>query len=484
MSKRNMIVRVLHALQHGYRETNLEFNASFGVFKDAVDRRIDVEYVNPLFFGAEKTGTVDLTVVTYDLLSLRSARYDWIQVEERIVQFCAKSTAVIFFPQDDYTATGLLEDLFERVSPSAVYTSGESGVELMYARSIDRFRFEKTLTGYFWNRNPHSHDAESFMRRKYDFGGRTNVLPAYFGKLANNKTHFAKLIAESLAFRGFKVNFSDKAEDVLVGEAWRNFMLSIRSTPISLGGASRRDYWGFEAFWYQSITQLGIPKKVAYLLSKRFGVREFPYLALGPRFFDAIDNGCALIMPPGRYFEGFEAGIHYIAVNRDDLTNGTLAKKLLRKDDLFRYTERARQFVEQSPQMHYRGFVKELLRRELPVSQFSQKTEKKRFPSEAPTDAMIELSKTTSSLYSALLKLIAFWLTRIRSGQVSSRAAVSEIMDSLEKLHSPQAFDIEVLRAGVEDFMERSVDGSILPIALFAPMILVEPVQLISESKS
>lgn len=477
------LVRVLHALSYPYRLTNLHFIASFGVFSQDSGFPVEVEYVNPLVSPAKNPLHADLTVVSYELLSLRSSKYDWSQISQRIEDYCLRSTKTVFFPQDDYTSTGPLEQLVERVKPSAIYTGGKSGHKLIYPRTFGRFRFESCLTGYFWPETEPSFEFDQYLQRENDFAGRVTRLPPYFGKLANFKGDFGAEIAADLSSRGFRVDFSTNAEDALTGEKWVDFLKGSRSTSATLGGASRQDYWGKEAFWFNLLRSRGYSENFSFLASRKFFTKEVPFQSLGPRFFESISSGCALVMPQDEYFDGFSPGIHYVPFQLKSGFPHGFANIFSEPERLFCISKNAISYLRKNESLHYPAFVRDVFAKELPPPKFTN-GRNANLPSETKVAPSVsELSRIDPRLYGTTLRSIAAAVVLLESGELSEKSAPYKILKNLREIFSLDNSLEEILGTGIRTLLPQVLDGSFHSYALLNPMVLDSPIdRLISQT--
>lgn len=451
-------VRVVHALNKRDRKTTLDFALSFGRYAPKQD--FSVEYVNPLLTSAARASPVDISVFTYELLSLRTSPF-WADIETRIIGFAQKSVRNVLLPQDDYTASKYLDRLAVEGGFDAIYSPLGKDLDKVYPKSLKKIPIHTILTGYF---NPsdcfqlEEVTPDDYYNRAVDFAGRVRDLPPYFGEAAQLKAEFSNRVADEFFRKGRNVDFSTDASAALLGDQWKKLLESARYTPVAKGGASRVDPWGLEARKFAILkSYCRMSDEDSFRLAQSHSAPNGDFSAIGPRFFEAIASGAALIMPEDFYFLGFSPGIHYLAV-KPDYENLIEIEISSRQPELWvELSNNARRFLAESEHLTYLGFVKELLFREASNIRGSEPT---RFQS-MPTTELPYFPEFGAEKNSRFLTVI---LEMVRKGKDAFINAVE-----LHAVSSAEALDFIGLKGAAFEYVDQIRSGKVLLSSLHSP---------------
>lgn len=364
-----MLVRILHTLGVTSRETNILHSGMFLLFQDKADVSVEVEYINPLLtrFDSKIHRTPNLTVVTYELLSLRSL-LDWAEVRGRILPFLEKSVKRVGFAQDDYTSAAYLDSFLTKHGFSAVYSPLTADLNLIYPKFRKVGRIEHALTGYYPNVGATSqgmplHNSNS---RPVDFFSRIRKLPPYFGPSARTKAQLSEQLAKGLERAGLTVDFSARDSDALIGSRWQNGLRGSKATFVARGGASEVDPWGQTYQNFVALENVGISEKWSYRLAKPLRVKRGDFTATSPRLFEAVANGTVLISPPSDVLPEMKPWEHFIPWAGLESEVAVVAEALTKSGLLRAIALNATDLIAQSGMYSYGAFVKSFLERELP----------------------------------------------------------------------------------------------------------------------
>lgn len=348
------------------RQTTLDFGLSFGRHLVHYCPDASIQYVNPLLSRADKDVFVDITFVTYELLSLRNS-FAWADVRFRLEEFFRISEKTVVFPQDDYSASSLLDDLVYK-NGLIVYSPIHNDLEKIYKKSHRSNRFEPALTGYFesWGQEkPEPVSVGDYESRKIDLGGRVRNLPSYFGEQGRKKAQFATKLSTEAQARGFQVDFSDDDSQAMVGLTWRNFLKKMKFTIASRGGASLTDPTGAVSFWYRRLRlRSDISDFQAFELARSNRMAEGDFSAVGPRVIEAVENQVALLQLDEPCFDGFAPGEHYLAVSEDFSNLEEIFAHMRNKKEWVRLVNNSNQFLWSNRGLHYSGFIEGLIKTE------------------------------------------------------------------------------------------------------------------------
>lgn len=359
-------MRVLHALTVASRQTNYDFSLSFGRHVPRHSPGTSVEYVNPLLSRGQSCTFVDLTVVTYEVLSLRSS-FAWPEVQFRLEEFMKKSGKTVTFPQDDYTANARLDD-FVSSHGLDVYTPIHQDLEKIYRKSHRRNHFELIYTGYFESlgqQKPEPVTVDDYRARNTDLGARVRNLPSYFGEQGRQKALFAQKVCAEAQARGLAVDFSDDESRALLGPSWLTFLSKLRFTIAAKGGASLTDPSGSVSFWYGMLkSRYNVSDGKAFELARSSRAETGDFSALGPRVIEAMASQVALLHLDQPILDGFIPGEHYLAV-REDLSNeAEIFAQMRIEKEWVRIVNSANEYLWTNRGLHYSGLIEGLVKRE------------------------------------------------------------------------------------------------------------------------
>lgn len=357
---------MLHAITKTARQTTLDFCLAFGRHIPGYYPGASVEYVNPLLSRGNNYSTSNVTLVTYELLSLRNTCF-WPDVRFRLEEFFRKSEKTIVFPQDDYSASGLLDTLVFK-NGLIVYSPVQKDLEKIYTKSHMVNRFENSLTGYFESRGlerPEPVTPATYQFRKVDLGGRVRNLPSYFGEQGRKKSVLAGKFSELAGAEGLRVDFSDDDSQALLGADWPDFLKKIRFTIASRGGASLTDPSGTVSFLYRQLRQrFDLSDSRAFELAKSTRMAMGDFSAVGPRVIEAMSNQVGLVQPEDNYFEGLVPGEHYLAIHEDLSNSGEIFARMRDEREWVRLVNNSVEFLWSNQHLHFSGFIKRFLRTE------------------------------------------------------------------------------------------------------------------------
>jgi len=155
--------------------------------------------------------------------------------------------------------------------------------------------------------------------RSIDVGYRSRDLPAWLGRLAQEKMHIGRRFQEDGARCGLKLDISAREEDRLYGNSWIRF---VRNCKAMLGVES-----GASVFDFTGDIQRNVEAHVARDPSVGFETLHDLYFAdaedkirlaqISPRSFEAAALGTLMIMYEGEYSGILEPWRHYVPLKKD-----------------------------------------------------------------------------------------------------------------------------------------------------------------------
>jgi hypothetical protein len=223
-------------------------------------------------------------------------------------------------------------------------------------------RFLHTITGYV------SDDMRRLTysqrdNRPIDIGYRGSLQPYFFGRLCDEKRTIGEVFTKICAQRGLSCDISSRWEDRFPGRAWLDFLGGrIKGVLGVESGASIFDFDGrLErecAEYLKGHPDAGFDEVFAKFLAPHEG--NVYYNQVSPRHFEAAACRTVQILYAGKYSGIFQAGRHYLSLNRD-LSN--LDEVLARFGDpaeRIRLTEAAFDEIIMNDRYHYSSFIRDL----------------------------------------------------------------------------------------------------------------------------
>jgi len=351
-------VRVLHALRADSRRTTIDHAACFA--RTPSDQAVVIEYVNA-FGPVGSLDQVSLLIVTYDLLALRVAPY-WPYLRRIIERARASADRVVYFPQDDYTMCGELDDLYSSTEADFVFSPIRRDLDVLYPRTVrSSTKIREALTGYVAGELVARAPAleRDFGTRDIDVGQRIRLLPPIFGEEARAKGRLALDFGHLAAAAGFITDVSTDPNDILSGDEWLSFLGNTRFTVGRMGGASVCDPLGRHADRFRrmkarrpSMTEEEVSSRISWR-----GTRRGDFSAISPRIFEAAALGVCQVLVSNAYLDGLTPGEHFIPLE-SDMTNVDAVLSAMR--DTSRSAEiarSAREFLVGSERFSYSSFV-------------------------------------------------------------------------------------------------------------------------------
>jgi hypothetical protein len=277
------------------------------------------------------------------------------------------AAANVALPQDEFFQAEALEESFRVLGVTHVFSvMPESAWPAIYpGTDRSRVRFSRVLTGYLEEGTLARINglAGRASARDLDIGYRAWHAAPWLGRHGRLKVELAEVFQPRAAAAGLRVDISTRHEDVLLGDAWYDFLLRCRYTLGVEGGASILDRDGSirrrtDAFVQQ---HPGAPLHEVERACFPGADGAAHLVALSPRHLEACATRTCQILVEGEYNGILRADDHYIALQRD---LGNVDEVLDRVHDEARreaMTERAHRDVVASGAYTYRQFVARVL---------------------------------------------------------------------------------------------------------------------------
>ena len=211
------------------------------------------------------------------------------------------------------------------------------------------------LPGY--SRFGSSRNVLPLSERRYSVGYRVNKLGPRFGKAAHKKAQAATVLAEIC--RSIEQPF-DISYEKLSGGRWQALLRNSKATGGAESGSSVFDFDGTLdqqiRSWRAEPRNMGKDEWAMYdeLIEPLEGRLE--HATLGPRIWEAIEAGTALILVPGKYRGILSPGEHYEPLNLDGSNNERIRWLLMNPSEMQGMVERA-QCLLADPRYQYGTLV-------------------------------------------------------------------------------------------------------------------------------
>jgi hypothetical protein len=195
--------------------------------------------------------------------------------------------------------------------------------------------------------------------RPIDVGYRGRRLPAWLGRLAQEKAMIADRFAADAAVYGLTADISCNEHDRLYGQAWVNFISRSKAT---LGVESGASVFDFDGSIEQAVRayQSAHPGASFEELDRRFLADVDGHIRLNqisPRCFEAAALGTLMVLYPGSYSGVLEPWRHYVPLHRDHSNMAEVAQAIRDRATWERITADARRDVALNPRYSFRAMV-------------------------------------------------------------------------------------------------------------------------------
>ncbi len=270
----------------------------------------------------------------------------------------------IAIPQDEYDHSEILDEWLEEWGISAIFTDfGISHRRVLYPRLHAKARFFKCYTGYIDPALAERHALKllPIHERSVDIVYRASHLPYWVGSHGQLKHLIGSIVIQHATRLGLRCDISTRPDDVIVGEAWFDFLASGRVVLGCESGSSVLDRRG------------EIQAKINALLKERpdlsfqevsshmpSGWDDHRFLALSPRHFEAVITKTCQVLVEGEYEGVFRRDIHYIPLRRDFSNLEEVLKKLNDHPYLQQIADRAYHDIYLSGDYTYRRLARDL----------------------------------------------------------------------------------------------------------------------------
>lgn len=276
----------------------------------------------------------------------------------RISQFDGVKGAFI---QDEYRFVNRTTRALRTLGINVLFTCvPEDQVHLVYPaeRLPDMRRSVTVLTGYV----PEpllSQPIRPYHERVVDVSYRGRRLPAWMGRLAQEKSAIADRFAADAPAHGLAVDISCREEDRLYGQAWVDFLSRSKAM---LGVESGAGVFDFDGSIEPTVNQY-----VADHPDASFEEVDHRFLTdvdgrirlnqISPRCFEAAALGTLMVLYPGDYSGVLEPWRHYVLLEKDHSNMDEVVRAIRDPETWERITKQAREEVALNPKYGFRAMV-------------------------------------------------------------------------------------------------------------------------------
>jgi hypothetical protein len=321
--------------------------------------RYDV-FVLPIFGDlpdAVRLEAFDATVIHYNLV-MSSEVFLTPLARWRISQFSGTKAAFI---QDEYRFVNSTVGVMKTLGIEVLFTCvPEDQVELVYPHAaLPQMRRTVTvLTGYV-PQELLSRPLVPYQDRTVDVGYRGRRLPAWLGRLAQEKVVIADRFLADAPVYGLSTDISTSEDDRLYGDAWIRFVGGTKATLGVESGASVFDFDGSieQAIRNHLASQPDTPFEELYRLFLADVDGQIRLNQISPRSFEAAALGTLMVLYPGDYSGILEAWRHYVPLEKDHSNMQDVAQAIRDRQAWERITRQAHEEVALNPRYSFRAMV-------------------------------------------------------------------------------------------------------------------------------
>jgi hypothetical protein len=276
----------------------------------------------------------------------------------RVSQFGGVKGAFI---QDEYRFVDSTIGVMRTLGINVLFTNvGQDQMELVYPHAAlpEMRRTVTVLTGYV-PQELLSRPAVPYEDRTIDVGYRGRRLPAWLGRLGQEKVVIAdRFLADAPAY-GLSTDISTSEDDRLYGDAWIRFVGGTKATLGVESGASVFDFDGSIELAIRDhlSSHPDTPFEELYRLFLADVDGRIPLNQISPRSFEAAALGTLMVLYPGDYSGILEAWRHYVPLQKDHSNMEEVAHAIRDRQAWERITRQARDEVALNPRYSFQAMV-------------------------------------------------------------------------------------------------------------------------------
>ena len=291
---------------------------------------------------------LDFDLNDFDVLinsyCVRMCYHDWYLSPDYIRAVCGFRGLKIAIAQDEYDRTALLHAGLRYLGFHVLCSSVPPAFWSMVYPAIDvpGLALKPLLTGYAPAEHP-DRIIKPLKERSIPVGYRGREIAAQYGRLGFEKYEIGRYMAEFCDQIGLPHSIRTDEGSRIYGEDWFKFIGDCRSM---LGSESGSNAFDFDQGIEQKCASLkaanGRPAKYSDLADFVAPFEEpFDCGQISPRVFECAAMKTPMILFRGRYSDAVQAGVHYIALEKDFSNARDVIAQVRNLDHLQRIAERA-----------------------------------------------------------------------------------------------------------------------------------------------
>lgn len=264
--------------------------------------------------------------------------------------------------QDEYDRTDIARQAICDLRFDVVLTCvPQESVDFVYPREmLPDTEFVTVLTGYVpsWL-SERLRPSMPLAQRPITIGYRGRELPAYYGRLGQDKIEIGRRMREICISRGIRHDIEISEDSRIYGDAWYEFLGNCR---VTLGTESGSNVFDFDGSLQKSYETLRKKRGIgpSYEEFRRYTDRLEDNISMGqvsPRLFEAAAVGTPMVLFSGRYSGIVVPGKHYIELRKDFSNIDSVLEQVEDIGSLTAIAERAYRDLIKSGRYDYRHFV-------------------------------------------------------------------------------------------------------------------------------
>ena len=265
------------------------------------------------------------------------------------------------FIQDEYRFVNSTVGVMRTLGIEVLFTCvPEDQVELVYPEAaLPEMRRKVTvLTGYV-PQELLSLPIVPYQDRAVDVGYRGRRLPAWLGRLAQEKVVIADRFLADAPAHALSTDISTSEDDRLYGDAWIQFVARSRAT---LGVESGASVFDFDGSIEQAIrNHLSTHPDASFEELHRLFLADVDgrirLNQISPRAFEAAALGTLMVLYPGDYSGILTPRRHYVPLEKDHSNMAEVADAIHDRATWERITGQARDEVALNPRYSFQAMV-------------------------------------------------------------------------------------------------------------------------------
>ncbi|MGY4178313.1 hypothetical protein ACVIHH_003604 [Bradyrhizobium sp. USDA 4518] len=291
---------------------------------------------------------LDFDLNDFDVLinsyCVRLCYHDWYLSPDYIRAVCGFRGLKIAIAQDEYDRTALLHAGLRHLGFHVLFSSVPPRFwPLVYpAIDVPGLALKPLLTGYAPAQHP-DRIIKPLNERTIPIGYRGREIAAQYGRLGFEKYEIGRYMAEFCDRIGLPHSIRTDEGSRIYGEDWFKFIGDCRSM---LGSESGSNAFDFDQAIEQKCASLQAANErpVKYADFSDFVTpfeKPFDCGQISPRAFECASMKTPMILFRGRYSDMLQAGVHYIALEKDFSNAHDVIAQVNNLDHLQQLAERA-----------------------------------------------------------------------------------------------------------------------------------------------